>query len=60
MCRALGLSFVGTLAVTIAAKKRGRIQAVAPLIEDLRAHGMYLSEAILREVLAVAGEVADG
>ncbi|MBI4618446.1 MAG: DUF3368 domain-containing protein [Planctomycetes bacterium] len=52
----LGLAVVGTLSVLVAAKRLGHMDAIRPMVLELLAHGMYLSERIVREVLAVAGE----
>jgi predicted nucleic acid-binding protein len=37
-------------------KRAGLIPAVAPVIERLRASGLYLSEKVVREALKIAGE----
>ena len=56
----IGVSYVGTLAVAIGGKRQGRLETVAPLIEELRGHGMYLSDSIVREILALVSESLDG
>jgi predicted nucleic acid-binding protein len=53
---ALGIPVRGTLGLVVAAKQRGIIPAAQPVIEQLRHEGMYLSDDLIRQVLAVAGE----
>ena len=53
---ALGIPVVGTLGVALLAKKRGVVQDARPLVEDLRRAGLYLSDAVIREALALVGE----
>ncbi len=52
----LGLSLTGTLGVLLRAKERGLISAVAPLIEQLRREGIYLTDTVIAETLRLAGE----
>lgn len=52
----LGVPVMGTLAVLLAAKRTGRIDAIRHVVQELLANRMYLSERIVREVLAAAGE----
>ena len=51
-----GISVRGTLGLVLAAKKHGRISAARPVLEDLRRKGMYLSDRVLDEALALLGE----
>jgi predicted nucleic acid-binding protein len=46
----------GSLSFLLIAKVEGRIPLVRPLIEELRASGMHLSEDLVRRVLSLAGE----
>jgi len=46
----------GTLGLVLAAKRRGRIPAARPVLESLRASGMYLSDPVLNKALALVGE----
>jgi len=46
----------GTLGLVLLAKRRGRIEAARPLLDDLREAGMYLSDTILNRALALVGE----
>ena len=46
----------GTLGLVLLARQRGRISAARPVLEALRASGMYLSDAVLNTALALVGE----
>ncbi|MEN3002692.1 MAG: DUF3368 domain-containing protein [Armatimonadota bacterium] len=48
---------IGTLGILLAAKWAGAIDFVSEYIDALRAAGMYLSEPLVRRVLAKAGEL---
>lgn len=50
--RTLGVPVLGSLGVVIDAAKRGRIPAAGPVLRDLRQAGIYLSDALIREVLS--------
>lgn len=53
----LGLNIIGVLGVLLEAKKRGYVTAVHPLMDALRqTAGFYLSNAVYRHVLDLAGE----
>lgn len=56
--QASGLFVVGTLGVLNMAKRAGHLQAIAPLIEQLRASGQRLSHAAVADALAAAQEGA--
>ena len=54
----LSLRYTGTVGILIEAKRRGDIDRVAPLLDDLRSKaGFWLSEAVVRRALDLAGEV---
>lgn len=53
---ALGIPIRGTLGLVLLAKQRGSIVAARPILEQLRATGMYLSNRVLNEV-AIGGRV---
>jgi predicted nucleic acid-binding protein len=53
---ALGIPNQGTLAVVVFAKARGLIPAARPVVEQLRQHGMYLSDQVMDQALAQVGE----
>ena len=46
----------GTLGLILAAKKRRRIAAARPILEPLRRSGMYLSDHVLNQALALVDE----
>jgi len=54
--RGLGLKVIGTLGILVLAKRQGKLVRVAPLIEQLRASGHYLGEAVIAAALTAAGE----
>ncbi len=51
-----GLPHQGSLGVVLFAKAHGILPAARPVLEELRQHGMYLSDAVLRRALAQVGE----
>ncbi|MGH8068736.1 MAG: DUF3368 domain-containing protein [Candidatus Entotheonellia bacterium] len=53
---ALGIPARGTLELILTAKKRGRIAAARPILETLRRSGMYLSDHVLNQALALVDE----
>ncbi len=52
----LGIAVRGTLGLVLAAKKQGRIGAARPVIEKLLLAGMYLSDKVINQALALVGE----
>ncbi|MCP4396678.1 MAG: DUF3368 domain-containing protein [bacterium] len=52
----LGLPLTGTLGILLAAKDKGLIPAVSPLIHEFLENGLYLSPEIVSKVLEIAGE----
>ncbi len=54
--QSLGVPLLGTAGVVLLAKGRGLIPAVRPVFERLVDAGMYLSDALLGEILRRAGE----
>lgn len=54
--RVLGVDFLGTLSLVLRAKELGLIPLARPVLERLRAEGMYLSDVILKQALAEVGE----
>lgn len=52
----LGVPVMGTLAVVLAAKRLGRLSAIHPVVRELAERGMYPSESLIHDVLAIAGE----
>lgn len=53
----VGLTLTGTLGVLLKAKQVGLVVAVAPLIDELRLKGIWLSKAVVAEVLKLADEI---
>lgn len=51
-----GIQLVGSAGVLLLAKSEGLITAVLPLLNQIQAAGIYLSEPLLLEVLDLAGE----
>ena len=60
IAQSAGLSVWGTLRVLIEAKSQGLIQRVGAHVDRLEGAGMWMSAAIRRRVLALAGEDAKG
>ncbi|MFO0890872.1 MAG: DUF3368 domain-containing protein [Isosphaeraceae bacterium] len=54
--RSIGVPFIGTLGLVFLAKQCGRITLARPILERLKASGMYLSDTILEQVLRRVGE----
>ena len=52
----LGVPTVGTLGVLVVAKKEGRLDKVEPAIEELRRAGLHVGDAVVEQVLRMAGE----
>jgi predicted nucleic acid-binding protein len=53
---ALGIPVRGTLGLVLTAKRRGIIPAARPVVEQLRQAGMYLSNRIIQQALALVQE----
>lgn len=53
----LGIPVIGSIGILIAAKARGEVHAVAPLLEALRTSGLWLSDALVTRVLTAIGEL---
>ena len=54
--RSLEIPLIGTLGLVLRAKKEGRIPEARPVVERLRGSGMYLSDQVIKEALALVGE----
>ena len=52
----LGVKHIGTLGLVLRARQRGVLPRAKPVVEALLAAGMYLSPAMVRETLRIAGE----
>ncbi len=55
-----GLRVVGTLAVLIAARRKGIVAALAPLLGRIRDGGYFISDALVEAALASVGESPKG
>lgn len=53
----LGLTVTGTLGILLKAKKAGIIPAIAPVLEEVKKNGFYISGTVERMVLSEAGEL---
>jgi predicted nucleic acid-binding protein len=54
--RSLEIPLIGTLGLVLRAKREGRIPEARPVVERLRGSGMYLSDQVIKESLALVGE----
>lgn len=54
--RRQGLAHIGTAAVLVLAKEHGLIPSCAPMLQNLRQQGYYLSDQVIAAVLNQAGE----
>jgi predicted nucleic acid-binding protein len=54
--QACGIQTRGTVGITLFAKSRGIISSARPILEDLRAAGLYLSPELIAYALTLAGE----
>jgi predicted nucleic acid-binding protein len=52
----LGIPIRGTLGLVLTAKQRGEISTARPVLEQLRLSGMYLSDRVMNQALALVGE----
>lgn len=52
----LQMRVIGSEGILGEAKKRGLIDVVTPLLNAMRANGLYISDRLVSEVLATAGE----
>ncbi len=52
----MGLKLIGTVGILVRAKRAGLLAEVKPVLQDLGNSGFYLSQALMKEVLLLAGE----
>ena len=52
----LGLTVLGTAGLLLLAKRQGFIETVGPLLDEIRRHGYWLSDALVEQVQRLAGE----
>lgn len=57
VARRRGLTVIGSAGLLLGAKQRGLVPAVAPILDQWRQSGYFLSEAVIKAVLERAGEV---
>lgn len=56
LAQTLGLSTIGTLGILLAAKQRGFVPALLPLLDNLRAYNFRIADSLYDLVLKDAGE----
>jgi predicted nucleic acid-binding protein len=56
MAKELGFLVLGTAGLLLLAKQLGFVEAVGPLLEEMRRHGYWLSDAVVEQVQRQAGE----
>lgn len=52
----MGVPVIGSIGILVAAKARGEVERVAPLLAELRASGLWISDALVTRVLVAVGE----
>ena len=52
----LGLRVVGTLGILVAAKNKGLVKSLAPVMSQLMREGFWMSASLARRVLSSVGE----
>lgn len=57
VARVNGISVVGSIGVLLDAKSRGMVPVISPLLKQIRAAGIHLSDALASEALRLADEV---
>ena len=55
---AMGIHVIGTIGLVVAARRRGDLAAVAPVLAELRNSGLWLSDGLVNQVLAAVGEAS--
>lgn len=53
----LGLKVTGTLGVLVAAKEKGIIKAIKPILDDIKSNGFYIGEELCEYLLRKVGEL---
>ena len=51
-----GMRVVGTVGVLVEAKRKGLLDRIAPVLEEIRGNGYWIDEAIVQACLRQAGE----
>ena len=57
VAKSLGLGVTGTVGLLLIAKRRGLIQKVLPLLEEMRARGYWISDAVLDTAAQLSAEL---
>lgn len=52
-----GVAVIGSIGILLEAKRQNALPAIAPVLEQWRAWGYFLSDALIRVAIAKAGEV---
>lgn len=53
---ALRVPVIGTVGLVVRARRRGLIPTVRPILEEIRAAGLYLSDALIDQASRAVGE----
>jgi predicted nucleic acid-binding protein len=56
LAEALGLPIIGTLGIVLAAKRRGLIASIRPLLDDLVSQSFFITAELIQELLESADE----
>jgi predicted nucleic acid-binding protein len=56
VCGGFNIPVRGTLGLVLTAKRRREIEAARPILLQLREGGMYLSDDVMNDSLALVGE----
>lgn len=51
-----GMNVIGSVGVLLAARQRGKISALRPLLEAIQRSGIFIRNALVAEALRLAGE----
>lgn len=56
LAKAMQYPVVGTLGILVAAKRKGLIPALSPLLVELKKHRFYITDEVIKKSLALANE----
>jgi predicted nucleic acid-binding protein len=56
LAQQMGIQMIGTVGILVKAKRQGLIATLSPVLDDLEAHGFYLSQALKTEALKLVEE----
>lgn len=59
VAKALGLDITGSLGVILAAKNKGLIPSVLPILEKVKQTNFRISDVLIQKILLKAGEMKD-